>query len=64
LQHDIESIAFPAISTGVYGYPKQQAVRIALHVMKDNQATFKRIIACCFSAEDAKLYLEELKARQ
>jgi O-acetyl-ADP-ribose deacetylase len=62
LQHDVASIAFPAISTGVYGYPKQQAVRIALHVMKDSEGAFKRIIACCFSAEDARLYLEELKA--
>jgi len=64
LQHTIESIALPAISTGIYGYPKQQAVRIAMRVMKENEAAFRQIIACCFSAEDASLYREELNAEK
>jgi len=34
-EHDIETIAFPAISCGVYGYPTQEAARIALSVLKD-----------------------------
>ncbi|MCB1758860.1 MAG: O-acetyl-ADP-ribose deacetylase [Gammaproteobacteria bacterium] len=49
------SIAFPAISTGVYGYPKQEATVIALRAMREAKG-FGRIIACCFSAEDAQLY--------
>lgn len=56
LQHDIRSIAFPAISTGVYGYPKEPAARIALGVMREFAPQFDRIIACCYSPADAALY--------
>ncbi|HET8701553.1 MAG TPA: O-acetyl-ADP-ribose deacetylase [Nitrococcus sp.] len=62
-QH-ISSIAFPAISTGVYGFPKDRAARIALDEMRRWQAQFERIIACCFSGEDADLYrwiLEQIR---
>lgn len=64
LQHDIKSIAFPAISTGVYAYPKQQAARIALGVMKQYENKFERIIAACHGEEDLEIYekvLAELK---
>lgn len=49
-------IAFPAISTGIYGYPKDEACRVALGVMLEHEQDFGRIIACCFSREDAELY--------
>jgi len=52
----IKSIAFPAISSGVYGFPKAQAVAIALQSMLQEQAYFERIIAVCFSDADAQLY--------
>ena len=48
-------IAFPAISTGVYGYPKEAAARIALNAMREAEG-FVEIIACCFSSADAGLY--------
>jgi O-acetyl-ADP-ribose deacetylase (regulator of RNase III) len=63
LENNVASIAFPAISTGVYGYPKDQAVRIAVRVMKEYEPAFKRIIACCFSAEDESLYLKILHSQ-
>ncbi|PVV26512.1 MAG: O-acetyl-ADP-ribose deacetylase, partial [gamma proteobacterium symbiont of Ctena orbiculata] len=50
------SIAFPAISTGVYGYPKREAAELALGVMKAWQARFEEIIACCYSDADAEIY--------
>ena len=62
LQNDLESIAFPAISTGVYAYPKPAAARIALTVMKEYENRFARIIAACHSEEDVKIYQASLAA--
>jgi len=56
LDNGVASIAFPAISTGVYGYPKEPAARIALKAMKAYEERFERIIACCFSDSDAEIY--------
>jgi O-acetyl-ADP-ribose deacetylase (regulator of RNase III) len=56
LEHDVRTIAFPAISTGVYGYPKAEATRIALNCLRDYQSRFERIMICCFSDADRDLY--------
>jgi O-acetyl-ADP-ribose deacetylase (regulator of RNase III) len=56
LQHGAKSIAFPGISTGVYGYPKDQAAKIAVTVMREHENEFDEIIACCFSEADRKIY--------
>ncbi len=62
LRHDAKQVAFPAISTGVYGYPKRAAARIALAAMREFEPRFEALIACCFSAADAQLYREILAA--
>lgn len=56
----LKSIAFPCISTGIYGYPKTEAARIAITTMKSHEKSFERLIVCCFSAEDRDIYLSLL----
>jgi len=55
-QNGARAIAFPSISTGVYGYPKDAAARIAVGVMREFEKDFDEIIACCFNAADKALY--------
>jgi O-acetyl-ADP-ribose deacetylase (regulator of RNase III) len=56
LDNGVTTIAFPAISTGVYGYPKEAAAQIALKVMKEYEHRFEEIVCCCFSDADLDIY--------
>lgn len=48
-------VAFPAISTGVYGFPKLEAAAIAVAELSQAEG-FNELIVCCFSEADALLY--------
>lgn len=56
LRNGVRTIAFPSISTGAYGHPKEEAAKIALTVMRQYENKFDEIIACCFSEGDKTLY--------
>jgi len=60
--HGLKTIAFPAISTGIYGYPRQRAARIAVATVRDASAGLDEVIFCCFSEEQAELHRRELGA--
>lgn len=57
-ENGLKSIAFPAISTGVYRFPPDRAARIAVETVKNllsrDARGIERVIFCCFSADSAK----------
>ena len=61
--HQIRAIAFPAISTGVYGFPAARAAAIAVKtVAAAKSEDFDRIVFCCFSESSAAHHRRELAA--
>lgn len=55
----LRSIAFPCISTGIYGYPMELASRIAVATVRDQLERFpviERAVFCCFSEADEQAY--------
>jgi O-acetyl-ADP-ribose deacetylase (regulator of RNase III) len=55
--HDlgINSIAFPAISTGIYGFPAERAAKIAIREVQDHAQSFE-VVFVCFDSETYALY--------
>jgi O-acetyl-ADP-ribose deacetylase (regulator of RNase III) len=58
------TLAFPGISTGVYGYPVELAARVALATVRASLPAFpalREIVFCCFSAGDLRVYQDLLE---
>jgi len=62
VQHGVRTIAFSAISCGVYGYPADQAARIAVREAAPFLDAFERIIFTCFGDEICAAYEAALRA--
>lgn len=59
----VATIAFPCISTGIYGYPKREACAIAVAAVREwlgNHELPHHVTFCCFSGDDGELYRQEL----
>lgn len=66
VQHDVQHLAIPAISTGIYNFPKPRAARIAFghahgHLLRSEQPN--KITFVCFSEEDAQHYYDAINNR-
>ena len=58
-EHNLKSIAFPCISTGIYRFPPDQAAQIAVETVRvflDTPSSLQQIIFCCFAAPDRLRY--------
>jgi len=63
-QKGFKSIAFPCISTGVYGYPAEEAAALAVKTVREFLSETKsdmEVTFCCFSRRDLEIYQELLK---
>jgi O-acetyl-ADP-ribose deacetylase (regulator of RNase III) len=63
--HGLRSIAFPAISTGVYAFPPDRAAGIAVKTVADalkDDTHFSKVIFCCFNAASAEHHERALRA--
>ena len=64
-EHDVHSIAFPAISTGVYGYPLEDATEIAAKTvaqwLEDHADYAMQVIFCCFDARTERVYQAKME---
>jgi O-acetyl-ADP-ribose deacetylase len=64
--HRLRTIAFPGISTGVYGYPAELAAEIAVNTVTDflrTPTSVEEVIFCCFSARDLAIYESLLRGQ-
>lgn len=59
---NVKTISFPGISTGVYGFPKELAAKIAVDEVKKFQSnTIEKVIFVCFGDENEEIYKKLLK---
>jgi O-acetyl-ADP-ribose deacetylase (regulator of RNase III) len=59
VNHDIKTIAFPNISTGIYHFPKERAAEIAVETVKEflkENGTIEKVLFVCFDAENYFIY--------
>ncbi len=66
VDNDAKTVAFPSISTGVYGFPIGQAAPIAIGTVQDflaGESSLEKVRFVCFSSDDYVVYRQELERR-
>lgn len=67
-ENSLHSIAFPAISTGIFGFPKDRCARIMLTTVRDHlakqESSLKEVIFCLWSLDDLDLFSQTLRDLQ
>jgi O-acetyl-ADP-ribose deacetylase (regulator of RNase III) len=63
-ENDLATVAFPNISTGIYGYPKKEAAEIAVNTVKDfleMNSSIQKVYFVCFDSENFQIYQSLIK---
>ena len=66
-KHHATSIAFPCISTGIYGYPMELAAKVAITTVRAALTEFpsiQKVVFCCFCASDLAIYKSALSTSE
>lgn len=65
-ENGLRSIAFPAISTGIFGFPKDRCAAIMLQTvkgfLKDQDSSLTEVVFCLWSKDDLELFTQTLKS--
>jgi len=66
VENNLKTIAFPNISTGIYGYPKEEAAKIAIETVSEylqgqNESFISKVYFVCFDEENYELYRSLLR---
>ena len=67
VKNEVKTIAFPNISTGIYGFPKEKAAPIALQTVNDfllQNDSIQEVLFVCFDSENEQLYRAYLQKLQ
>lgn len=63
-ENNLRSIAFPAISTGIFGFPKDRCAQIMLNTtvdfLENSETSLQEVVFCLWSAEDLKIFADAL----
>jgi O-acetyl-ADP-ribose deacetylase (regulator of RNase III) len=64
-KHALKSLAFPAISTGIFGFPKDRCAHIMLHAVRsylqDNKTSLKQVIFCLYDDDTYDTFIDALR---